>query len=100
MSHTNKLFILLTDLRVISFGIPFVFVVQFIDINLQQKNLVGIQFVIWSAGSWINNKGTNFFVGLNPSSPTGKVSFPSTCYIFYLSLFSVIVYLILSKVKR
>ncbi|CAN6584231.1 unnamed protein product [Malus baccata var. baccata] len=43
---------------------------QIVDINLQQSNLVGIQFVIWSAGSsWIKNNGANFFVGVSRVTP-------------------------------
>lgn len=45
-----------------------------VDINLQQRNLLGIQFVIWSGGSsWIKNNGTNFFVGVTPVISSGKV---------------------------
>ncbi|WRX30294.1 hypothetical protein QQP08_022781, partial [Theobroma cacao] len=38
----------------------------FIDIStkegsFQQRKVVGIQFVIWSGGSWIKNNGANFF---------------------------------------
>ncbi|KAK1400804.1 Alpha-glucan water dikinase 2 [Heracleum sosnowskyi] len=46
---------------------------QLVDINLQQRKFAGIQFVIWSGGSWINNNGANFFVGLNSYSPSGKI---------------------------
>lgn len=45
---------------------------QFVDINLQQRRFLGIQFIIWSSGSWIKNNGSNFFVGLN-SITSGKV---------------------------
>ncbi|KAJ4851076.1 Alpha-glucan water dikinase 2 [Turnera subulata] len=46
---------------------------QFVDINLQQRNFLGIQFVIWSGGSWIKNNGANFFARLNTVNPSGKV---------------------------
>ncbi|KAF7137206.1 hypothetical protein RHSIM_Rhsim07G0213400 [Rhododendron simsii] len=45
---------------------------QFVDINLQQRRFLGIQFIIWSGGSWIKNNGANFCVGLN-SITSGKV---------------------------
>ncbi|KAK6245801.1 hypothetical protein SCA6_008891 [Theobroma cacao] len=50
----------------------------FIDIStkegsFQQRKVVGIQFVIWSGGSWIKNNGANFFVALQPMQlPNGK----------------------------
>ncbi|XP_043712180.1 alpha-glucan water dikinase 2 isoform X2 [Telopea speciosissima] len=40
---------------------------QFVDINLQQRDFLGVQFVIWSGGSWIKNNGSNFFVSLKPT---------------------------------
>ncbi|GAY47639.1 hypothetical protein CUMW_105910 [Citrus unshiu] len=46
---------------------------QMVDINLQKRKFVGIQFVIWSGGSWIKNNGENFFVGLHPMDPKDKV---------------------------
>ncbi|KAA8528379.1 hypothetical protein F0562_035734 [Nyssa sinensis] len=46
---------------------------QFVDINLKQRKLVGIQFIIWSGGSWIKNNSANFFVGLDPMNLSGKV---------------------------
>lgn len=50
---------------------------KIVDINLQQSNLVGIQFVIWSGrSSWIKNNGANFFVGVSrvtPVTSTAKV---------------------------
>lgn len=46
---------------------------QVVDVNLQKRNFVGIQFVIWAGGSWIKNNGTNFFVDLKPMKPSGKV---------------------------
>ncbi|ESR61611.1 hypothetical protein CICLE_v10017434mg [Citrus x clementina] len=46
---------------------------QMVDINLQKRKFVGIQFVIWSGGSWIKNNGENFFVGLLPMDPKDKV---------------------------
>lgn len=66
---------------IIFFGLIFVsfemhvcvFCLQLVDINLQRRKFAGIQFVIWSGGSWINNNGANFFVGLNSYSPNGKV---------------------------
>ncbi|XP_010254601.1 PREDICTED: alpha-glucan water dikinase 2 isoform X2 [Nelumbo nucifera] len=39
---------------------------QLVDINLKQKDFLGISFVLWSGGSWIKNNGANFFVGLKP----------------------------------
>ncbi|OMO57553.1 Pyruvate phosphate dikinase, PEP/pyruvate-binding protein [Corchorus olitorius] len=45
---------------------------QLVDINLQQRKFVGIQFVIWSSGSWTKNNGANFFVALQPVQPSGK----------------------------
>ncbi|XP_020533738.1 alpha-glucan water dikinase 2 isoform X2 [Jatropha curcas] len=41
---------------------------QLVDINLQQRNFLGIQFVIWAGGSWIKNNGANFSVVLKPIS--------------------------------
>ncbi|XVE60631.1 hypothetical protein DITRI_Ditri05aG0143200 [Diplodiscus trichospermus] len=46
---------------------------QLVDVNLQQRKFVGIQFVIWSGGSWIKNNGANFFVALQHMLPSGKV---------------------------
>ncbi|KAJ4701488.1 Alpha-glucan water dikinase [Melia azedarach] len=46
---------------------------QVVDVNLQKRKLVGIQFVIWSGGSWIKNNGANFFVGLHPVDPNEMV---------------------------
>ncbi|KAL8154795.1 hypothetical protein AgCh_000234 [Apium graveolens] len=46
---------------------------QLVDINLQKRKFAGIQFVIWSGGSWIKNNGANFLVGLNSYSPNGKI---------------------------
>ncbi|XVF64923.1 hypothetical protein PTKIN_Ptkin09bG0205500 [Pterospermum kingtungense] len=46
---------------------------QLVDVNLQGRKFVGIQFVIWSGGSWIKNGGANFFVALQPTLPSGKV---------------------------
>ncbi|KAH9794972.1 alpha-glucan water dikinase 2 [Citrus sinensis] len=46
---------------------------QMVDVNLQKRKFVGIQFVIWSGGSWIKNNGENFFVGLHPMDPKDKV---------------------------
>ncbi|XP_039049997.1 alpha-glucan water dikinase 2 [Hibiscus syriacus] len=46
---------------------------QLVDINLQKRNFVGIQFVIWSGGSWIKNNGANFYVPEQPVLPSGKV---------------------------
>ncbi|XP_042499826.1 alpha-glucan water dikinase 2-like [Macadamia integrifolia] len=47
---------------------------QFVDINLQQRDFLGVQFVIWSGGSWIKNNGSNFFVSLKSTDRTfGKV---------------------------
>ncbi|KAH9794981.1 alpha-glucan water dikinase 2 [Citrus sinensis] len=41
--------------------------------SFQKRKFVGIQFVIWSGGSWIKNNGENFFVGLHPMDPKDKV---------------------------
>lgn len=46
---------------------------KLVDVNLQQRKFFGIQFVIWSGGSWIKNGGANFFVALQPMLPSGKV---------------------------
>lgn len=35
---------------------------QFVDINLQRREFVGIPFIIWSRGSWIKNNGSNFYI--------------------------------------
>ncbi|KAK9223163.1 hypothetical protein WN944_011605 [Citrus x changshan-huyou] len=40
--------------------------------SFQKRKFVGIQFVIWSGGSWIKNNGENFFVGLHPMDPKDK----------------------------
>ncbi|XXG55807.1 hypothetical protein AAC387_Pa03g3394 [Persea americana] len=37
---------------------------QFVDINLQQKEFMGIPFVLWSGGTWIKNNGSNFYISL------------------------------------
>jgi len=48
---------------------------KFIDINLKRGGFVGIQFVIWSGGYWVNNNGANFVVNLKSADSTsGKVS--------------------------
>ena len=44
-----------------------------VDVNLQKRTFVGIQFLIWTGGSWIKNNGKNFFVSLKPMKPSGKV---------------------------
>ncbi|KAJ9187005.1 hypothetical protein P3X46_002505 [Hevea brasiliensis] len=46
---------------------------QLVDINLQQRNFFGIQFMIWTGGSWIKNNGANFSVLLKSINPNGKV---------------------------
>ncbi|XP_030934954.1 alpha-glucan water dikinase 2 isoform X1 [Quercus lobata] len=46
---------------------------QVVDVNLQKRTFVGIQFVIWTGGSWIKNNGKNFFVSLKPMKPSGKI---------------------------
>lgn len=46
---------------------------QVVDINLRHRNFIGIQFVIWSNGSWVKHNGANFFVGLKTMNPSGKV---------------------------
>ncbi|EOA18356.1 hypothetical protein CARUB_v10006877mg [Capsella rubella] len=43
---------------------------QFIDINLKRGGFVGIQFVIWSGGYWVNNNGANFVVNLKSVAST------------------------------
>ncbi|XP_065880881.1 alpha-glucan water dikinase 2 isoform X2 [Euphorbia lathyris] len=45
---------------------------QYVDINLQQRNFLGMQFVIYAGGSWIKVNGENFFVLLK-SNASGKV---------------------------
>ncbi|CAN0838714.1 Alpha-glucan water dikinase 2 [Linum grandiflorum] len=37
---------------------------QVVDINMHQHKFEGIQFVIWTGGSWIKNNGVNFSVNL------------------------------------
>lgn len=45
---------------------------------------MGIQFVIWTGGSWIKNNGKIFFVSLKPMKPRGKVIlFFSRDYLFF-----------------
>ncbi|KAK7858548.1 alpha-glucan water dikinase 2, partial [Quercus suber] len=39
----------------------------------QKRTFVGIQFVIWTGGSWIKNNGKNFFVSLKPMKASGKI---------------------------
>ncbi|KAL1100476.1 hypothetical protein V6Z11_D05G232000 [Gossypium hirsutum] len=51
-------------------GRPF----QLVDVNLQKRNFVGTQFVIWCGGSWIKNNGGNFFVALQRVLPIRKVN--------------------------
>ncbi|ESQ54882.1 hypothetical protein EUTSA_v10024230mg [Eutrema salsugineum] len=47
---------------------------QFVDINFKRSGFVGIQFVIWSGGYWVNNNGANFAVNLKSSDSTsGKL---------------------------
>ncbi|XP_042987360.1 alpha-glucan water dikinase 2 isoform X2 [Carya illinoinensis] len=46
---------------------------QVVDVNFQQRNFVGIQFIIWNGGSWIKNNGENFYVDLKLMKPIGKV---------------------------
>uniref|UniRef100_A0A1J3FX43 Alpha-glucan water dikinase 2 n=1 Tax=Noccaea caerulescens TaxID=107243 RepID=A0A1J3FX43_NOCCA len=43
---------------------------QFVDINFKRSGFIGIQFVIWSGGYWINNNGANFAVNLKSSDST------------------------------
>ncbi|TXG52640.1 hypothetical protein EZV62_021809 [Acer yangbiense] len=45
-----------------------------VDINLQKRSFMGIQFLIWWGGSWIKNNGANFVVVLNTMNPNGKES--------------------------
>ncbi|XP_028802230.1 alpha-glucan water dikinase 2 isoform X2 [Neltuma alba] len=47
---------------------------QVIDVNLQKRNFVGIQFVIWTGGFWIKNSGKNFFAELKRNNPTERFS--------------------------
>ncbi|XP_072989475.1 alpha-glucan water dikinase 2 isoform X1 [Typha latifolia] len=37
---------------------------QYVDINLKGRNFMGVQFVLWSGGSWLKNNGSNFFINL------------------------------------
>lgn len=37
---------------------------QLIDIDMQRRDFVGIQFIIWSGASWIKDNGSNFRVNL------------------------------------
>lgn len=37
---------------------------QYVDINLKGRNLVGIQFVLWSGGLWLKDNGSNFRISL------------------------------------
>lgn len=47
---------------------------KLVDVNLQKRNFVGTQFVIWCGGSWIKNNGGNFFVALQRVLPIRKVT--------------------------
>ncbi|KAI9097467.1 hypothetical protein K1719_025238 [Acacia pycnantha] len=47
---------------------------QVIDVNLEKRNFVGIQFVIWTGGVWIKNSGANFFAELKRNNPTERFS--------------------------
>ncbi|KAK9226729.1 hypothetical protein WN943_011777 [Citrus x changshan-huyou] len=51
--------------------------------SFQKRKFVGIQFVIWSGGSWIKNNGENFFVGLHPMDPKDK-DLPSQRHHYYI----------------
>eukprot|EP00257_Ricinus_communis_P020529 XP_015579774.1 LOW QUALITY PROTEIN: alpha-glucan water dikinase 2 [Ricinus communis] len=46
---------------------------QLVDINLQQRSFLGVQFVIWTGGSWIKDNGANFVVLLKSNNPSDKV---------------------------
>ncbi|CAA7037335.1 unnamed protein product [Microthlaspi erraticum] len=46
---------------------------QIVDINFKRSGFIGIQFVIWSGGYWINNNGANFAVNLKSSDSTISV---------------------------
>ncbi|CAI0405840.1 unnamed protein product [Linum tenue] len=46
---------------------------QVVDINLRQQKFEGIQFVIWTGGSWIKNNGANFSVNLKAINGGGEV---------------------------
>ncbi|XP_010520833.1 PREDICTED: alpha-glucan water dikinase 2 isoform X2 [Tarenaya hassleriana] len=47
---------------------------QFVDINFKRGGFAGIQFVIWSSGSWINNNGSNFSVNMKSSDSGGNIN--------------------------
>ncbi|WOL20108.1 alpha-glucan water dikinase 2 isoform X2 [Canna indica] len=45
---------------------------QYVDINLKGRLLLGMQFVLWSGGSWIKNNGSNFYIGLKSVELAGE----------------------------
>ncbi|KAK3231095.1 hypothetical protein Dsin_002976 [Dipteronia sinensis] len=57
---------------------------QVVDINLQKRSFMGIQFLIWWGGSWIKNNGANFIVVLNTMNPNGKVNGDETGIVKWL----------------
>ncbi|KAG1358766.1 putative Alpha-glucan water dikinase 2 [Cocos nucifera] len=42
----------------------------FVDINLKGRNLMGVQFVLWSGGFWLKNNDSNFYISLKSVKPT------------------------------
>ncbi|KAK1554436.1 hypothetical protein Q3G72_012125 [Acer saccharum] len=57
---------------------------QVVDINLQKRSFMGIQFLIWWGGSWIKNNGANFIIVLNTMNPNGKVNVDGTGIVKWL----------------
>ncbi|KAF7817051.1 alpha-glucan water dikinase 2 isoform X1 [Senna tora] len=57
---------------------------QVVDVNLQSRNFVGIQFVIWTGGFWIKNNGANFFAGLKQNNPSGRFSQDTKEFVIWL----------------
>ncbi|XP_064939086.1 alpha-glucan water dikinase 2-like isoform X5 [Musa acuminata AAA Group] len=45
---------------------------QYVDINLRGGHLLGVQFVLWSGGSWLKNNGSNFYIGLKSLEQAGE----------------------------
>ncbi|XP_065024419.1 alpha-glucan water dikinase 2-like isoform X6 [Musa acuminata AAA Group] len=45
---------------------------QYVDINLRGRHLLGVQFVLWSGGSWLKNNGSNFYIGLKSLEQAGE----------------------------
>ncbi|KAK2659965.1 hypothetical protein Ddye_006498 [Dipteronia dyeriana] len=55
-----------------------------VDINLQKRSFMGIQFLIWWGGSWIKNNGSNFNVVLNTMNPIEKINGDGTGIVKWL----------------